>query len=1224
MKKTNILAFIIAIFLFFIPFFWLKPGEMNLGGDSGRLYFYDPFSYLNNTTLYSFSSSGTGVENFGYPPLFFILVLILFKLIFSSPTILISIFNGIVLSCAFLSIYFIVRDLLSNFKNPIKEYVVVCSSILAGFLYIFSQLSIYSGWENPILSHNQIFLNPLIFLLLLKYLITRKKLYMYIAILISVVFAANFSFEGAPPFLAFYPLSLTFLLCYAKFIKKILINYKELVFGIVIFLLAHSFHLIPEISNLFSPGSSLSKVVFVQEGESTRMGFDFFVAVAASVKVSLIWLSAAQFQRELIFSILIIFPITFILGFYFNKGKTLLLTGIFFLVAMYFTSANITDSGFFLYKQLFKIPGFSMFRNYHAQWSYVYFFFYVLVFGQTFAIIVSKLSRRLFLTFTFVFTLVILGFGMPLITGAASIVTHKENGIRYTFRMDPIYEKVLDYFRKYPIDGKTISFPITAPGFQIFQGKDGGVYQGLPPISYLTGKSNFGGYGTLKPFSEIFVKAMYDRNYDVIKEIFSILNIQGIFYNSDPYIYSDNFQAYLYNYISQFSPKDQKEYKKFIENIPVGKRIDFGNNYHIYPLKTDTYLPHIFVATETLYANNQNALALDRDFRSESRAVSVSTQNTTDYTEKTILYAEPDDLFSKIFNNSHLHHHEPFISVTTDNPFYIFIPLKERFTLFRKRNNPDGYVDLSLFLIAKRILEPVNFGNKLPLHSNWQQEPKFWEVYKWGSYNSWDASIARYEKQVDELFSWINNLNMEQVQKEAYRIKLNEQILQHQVVMLRAIKDINRSNKEKEYILSLTNKSFNKVFQKVNIPLYDVNQYIYTLPAYKYQQGNYEIYLRNIPKDSESPTLKIEDEVMVMEKTNAENNIIKLKNYFIDTQANIKISLNLPSNNLIAGEKWKSTGSVAEVDNTTILSASNEIGEGTKGLTIAIPKLSEKSKYFITFDYKTTNDNFLISLYDKKKINTVVENNKYKKLFEKVLTPSTWKTHQSLFDTNDGADVGFLQIAPFSLNDNSRMYIKNLKITKFSHPEVIFKKIIDQDKKQTLPKITFTRINATKYKVEVVNAINPYFLVFLEGFSKDWKLFDPEKNTESIRGYFSRFLGLISKKIVSIFIKEDVNKQTIASYFNGEVKEGKHTNTFLSPNTSETWGKEAIADKKHYPAFRYANTWIIKPEDVGGKTDYTLILEFIPQKKFYPALFLSLLTLFFLVVYIVKIGIFKK
>jgi len=1224
MKKANILVFIIATFLFFIPFFWLKPGEMNLGGDSGRLYFYDPFSYLNNTILYSFSSSGTGSENFGYPPFFFMFLLIVFKLIFSSPTIIIDIFNGIVLSCAFLSIYFIVRELLDNLKKPIREFIVVCSSIMAGFLYIFSQLSIYSGWENPILSHNQIFLNPLIFLLLLKYFITRKKLYMSAAVLISVIFAANFSFQGAPTFFAFYPLSLTFLVCYVKFIRKLSISFKGLIFGIVLLLFAHSFHLIPEIASLFSFGSSLNKAVFIKEGESSRMGLAYFIGVASSVKVSLIWLSAAQFQHKLIFSILLIFPITFILGFYFNKGKTLLLTGVFFLVAMFFTSANITDTGFFLYKQLFKIPGFSMFRNYHGQWLHVYLFFYVLVFGQTFAIITSKLSRRLFFIFIFVFTLVILGFGMPLITGVASIVTHKENNIRYVFRMDPIYEKVLDYFKKYSVDGKTISFPLTAPGFQIFQGKDGGVYQGLQTISYLTGKSNFSGYETLKPFNEIFFQAMYNKNFETLKKILSVLSIHYIFYNSDPYIYSDNFQAYLYNYISKFSPKDQAEYKKFIENITMDKRIDFGKNYHIYFPNADMYLPHIFVATETLYTNNQIALALDSDFRNELRAVPVPMQNTIDYTKKTVLYAEPEDLFSKIINNSHLHHHEPFISVAMNNPLYIFIPLREKLSLFLKRNNPDDYVDLSLYLIAKRILESIEFSRKLPLHSEWQQEPRFWEVYKWRSYNSWDASMARYEKQVDRLLSWIDNLNMERLQQEAYKIKLNEQIFQHQVVLLRAMRDFNRSDEEKEYVLSLIDKSFNSIFQKINIPLHDVNQYIYNLPAYQYQQGNYEVYLRGIPGDSENLTLKIENEVIETRRTSAENNIIKFKNYFINSQADRKISLDLPPDNLVAGEKWKSTGSVVDVNNTTILSVSNKIGENTKGLAITIPKLSKKNKYFITFDYKTTNDNFLVSLYDGEKINNAVKNNTYKKLFEKVLKSSTWKTHQSLFDTNDWADEGFLQIIPFSSNDNSKMYIKNLKITQFSYPEVIFKKIIDQDKKQTLPKITFTKINSTKYKVKVTDAINPYSLVFLETFSENWKLFDPEKNTESIRGYFSRFLGFISKKIVGIFIKKDINMQIITSYFNGDVKEGKHTNTFLAIDTFETWGKEAIADARHYESFGYANSWAINPEDINGKKDYTLILEYIPQKKFYFALFLSLLTLFCIISYIVKIIIFKK
>ena len=42
MKKYFGIAIGISIILFIIPFFWLKPGFVDLGGDAGRLYFIDP------------------------------------------------------------------------------------------------------------------------------------------------------------------------------------------------------------------------------------------------------------------------------------------------------------------------------------------------------------------------------------------------------------------------------------------------------------------------------------------------------------------------------------------------------------------------------------------------------------------------------------------------------------------------------------------------------------------------------------------------------------------------------------------------------------------------------------------------------------------------------------------------------------------------------------------------------------------------------------------------------------------------------------------------------------------------------------------------------------------------------------------------------------------------------------------------------------------------------
>ena len=47
-------------FLAVIPFFWLNIGEMDLGGDATRLYFYDPLSYFKNYSLYAIEPLGTG------------------------------------------------------------------------------------------------------------------------------------------------------------------------------------------------------------------------------------------------------------------------------------------------------------------------------------------------------------------------------------------------------------------------------------------------------------------------------------------------------------------------------------------------------------------------------------------------------------------------------------------------------------------------------------------------------------------------------------------------------------------------------------------------------------------------------------------------------------------------------------------------------------------------------------------------------------------------------------------------------------------------------------------------------------------------------------------------------------------------------------------------------------------------------------------------------------
>src|SRR5258708_4912055 len=129
--KHILIPIIISLVLFIIPFFWFKPGEMDLGGDSSRLYFYDPMSYLVKSALYVISPSSFGFENRNYISLPFVTLLILLKSIISSPTILISAFYGFSLSMLFLILYT---------KFILKKKIVVKHIILGFFLFIGVQV----------------------------------------------------------------------------------------------------------------------------------------------------------------------------------------------------------------------------------------------------------------------------------------------------------------------------------------------------------------------------------------------------------------------------------------------------------------------------------------------------------------------------------------------------------------------------------------------------------------------------------------------------------------------------------------------------------------------------------------------------------------------------------------------------------------------------------------------------------------------------------------------------------------------------------------------------------------------------------------------------------------------------------------------------------------------------------------------------------------------------
>src|SRR3989338_8173269 len=106
-----------------------------------------------------------------------------------------------------------------------------------------------------------------------------------------------------------------------------------------------------------------------------------------------------------------------------------------------------------------------------------------------------------------------------------------------------------------------------------------------------------------------------------------------------------------------------------------------------------------------------------------------------------------------------------------------------------------------------------------------------------------------------------------------------------------------------------------------------------------------------------------------------------------------------------------------------------------------MPNWIPKNQYLISFEYMSSGDDFLLSFYDKERINDVIKKRSFKLFFEKILNATDWKTHQSIVSAEEESTGAFLQFTAFSVKDKSKLQIKNLLITKISYPEIIFKKL---------------------------------------------------------------------------------------------------------------------------------------------------------------------------------------
>lgn len=598
--KNLPLSVIIAIILAIIPFFWLKPGEMDLGGDASRLYFYDPLNYLKNFSLYGIVPYGIGEvrPDFYNLPLF--LVFIATKFIVQSPTFLISILNSTKFVVGFTAIYAIVKELIQGNKRS------TYAAILAGLFYVLSP-GMITNLHRALLSHNQIFLNPLMFYLMLRFFITSNMRYVFGALMVSFIFSHNFSYVAAPAFFSFYPLSLLFLVIYVTIVRRNKLPWKKMLIGSLLFFGLQAFHLIPELLNIIDPQSYANARVFDTNDIATQVTHFWGSVAIANIKVILGIIGQAPFYESGWVSFII--PLVIIFGFIQNRKKelTYILTGIFFLITLFLATAKVSYTGVEFYSKLFYIPGFSMFRNFWVQWAFIYSFFYALLFGQALFFIFSRLSKgRASLLFIFLMSAVVIN-GWQIINGQIINQTiFQTKNVKTAQVWDPKYEETLSFIRSLSTDSKILTLPFSDCCYQVIYGMNNGAYVGMSTISHLAGKKDFAGHGFSVPYSEAFFVLAKNKDYPSFKKMLGLLNIQYIFHNSDPKIYDTTFPGYPYSpdYSRKYFPQDQNGYKEFIKNLVSDKIFEKGY-YSLYSVNRENFLPHFYIPKQVvLYQDN--------------------------------------------------------------------------------------------------------------------------------------------------------------------------------------------------------------------------------------------------------------------------------------------------------------------------------------------------------------------------------------------------------------------------------------------------------------------------------------------------------------------------------------------------------------------------------------------------------------------------------------------
>lgn len=848
-----------------------------------------------------------------------------------------------------------------------------------------------------------------------------------------------------------------------------------------------------------------------------------------------------------------------------KERKYVFFFGLLVLVAMVFAAGTHPPSGK-LYEALVKyIPFFPIFRTPFYKFGYPIWFGYAFLISFTASKLLGKFKKKwisgflssVFIIFVFLyshsfFTGSFFNWNLPL-TMMVKIPA-------YVFRFGEWVDSLDKSERVLMLPSLNKSWGADAYDWNYWSLSTLPSFLSRKPV--VTNSSNLGEREKL--LVDLLYDAFWERNEGLTKKLISILNIKYFLLRKDAF--------YDLEWCLTTSPD---EWQNRVESLNwVKPQQEFGE-WIIYELEANEFLPHFYVPKKFTYVQgNTNILADVIGFKdSEVKREMYFAENAGEGFSEA---GEPDSVFvaGQCVRCNPLEGtiiKLPLIWFLPDSIFYPLIEWKEARweKKIRALNDPAQIIDLDLGLASKRLAELDKLVNEGK--SEEKTEETMGEI------------IKKYQARIEDISYLISVIEEEDKDINEIVLRISDYFEKYKKVLT----EIRLRRFTKKIQLRLENVAWylddflTRLKGKRWSNEEGVRKYTFDIP----QEGEYELFVKSeevedyfIQNPLSSIAFELDGKLASRSGKLQDNGWISVDKIEIG-EGKHKLAIILPeAKNLIENEN---------------LLLEQERGERSK-LFLPINNLDDDGVYQISFEYKVLGERRAEFMVTQDTDEKDEELDRFRHKIEIDLPryglPRTFKI---FFKPEFGVKQATLEFfVEAGENEKSILEVEKIRVERVWSPKVILRMVNSGIRKgwitRKIPKITFRKINPTRYEVGVKEAKEPYTLVFSESFHEEWKAW------------------IADSPVGEIGNRDD--EAIMASYFDGEIKEETQQDNFWPKSTFENWNGKSISEDRHILANNYANSWYITPTDSDGRESYKLIIEFWPQRFFYIGIAISALS----------------